>query len=120
MSFAAPFAATRRSSGPAVTPEPVPSWLDLEPGSTFLKALEKPLPSRVPFYVLFSFRRGNNPLFPMSSDSVVPVESQLPLWAQKDAVRTWGFDTEHMAILSEDAPVGVFLDILSRTAAGRR
>lgn len=121
VSFAAPYAGHSAVKwGLRLTPEPVPSWLDLEPGSTFLKALEKPLPSRVPFYVLFSFRRGNNPLFPMSSDSVVPVESQLPLWAQKDAVRTWGFDTEHMAILSEDAPVGVFLDILSRTAAGRR
>ena len=106
--------------GLRLTPEPVPSWLDLEPGSAFLKTLERPLPTRVPFYLLFSFRRGNNLLLPMSSDSVVPVESQLPLWAQHDAIRTWGFDCEHMGILTEDAPLATFLDILNRVTAGQR
>ena len=106
--------------GLRITPEPIPSWLDLEPGSAFLKTLERPLPLRIPFYLLFSFRRGNNLLLPMSSDSVVPVESQLPLWAQRDAVRTWGFDCEHMGILTEDAPLATFRSILSRVTAGQR
>ena len=121
VSAAAPFGGHSAVKwGLRLTPEPVPSWLDLEPGSAFLKTLERPLPARVPFYLLFSFRRGNNPLLPMSSDSVVPVESQLPLWAQRDAVRTWGFDCEHMGILAEDAPLAAFLDILNRVAAGQR
>jgi pimeloyl-ACP methyl ester carboxylesterase len=106
--------------GLRITPEPIPSWLDLEPGSPFLKTLERPLPRRIPFYLLFSFRRGNNLLLPKSSDSVVPVESQLPLWAQRDAVRTWGFDCEHVWILTEEAPVTTVLDILKRVTAGQR
>jgi pimeloyl-ACP methyl ester carboxylesterase len=121
VSAAAPYAGHSAVKwGLRLAPEPVPSWLDLEPGSAFLKTLERPLPARIPFYLLFSFRRGNNLLLPMSSDSVVPVESQLPMWAQRDAVRSWGFDCEHMGILTEDAPVTTFLDILSRTSAGRR
>ena len=106
--------------GLRLTPDPVPSWLDLEPGSPFLKSLERPLPARIPFYLLFSFRRGNNLLLPMSSDSVVPVESQLTLWAQRDAVRMWGFDCEHMGILTEEAPVATLLGILNRVTAGQR
>jgi pimeloyl-ACP methyl ester carboxylesterase len=121
VSAAAPYAGHSAVKwGLRLAPEPVPSWLDLEPGSAFLKTLERPLSARIPFYLLFSFRRGNNLLLPMSSDSVVPVESQLPMWAQRDAIRSWGFDCEHMGILTEDAPVTTFLDILSRTAAGRR
>jgi pimeloyl-ACP methyl ester carboxylesterase len=121
VSAAAPYAGHSAVKwGLRLTPEPVPSWLDLEPGSPFLKTLERPLPARIPFYLLFSFRRGNNLLLPMSSDSVVPVESQLPLWAQRDAVRTWGFDCEHMGILTEDAPLATFLSILNRVASGRR
>ena len=121
VSLAAPFGGHSAVKwGLRLTPEPVPSWVDLEPGSAFLKSVERPMPARIPFYLLFSFRRGNNPLFPMSSDSVVPVESQLPMWAQRDAVRTWGFDSEHMGILTEEAPVMTALDILNRVAAGRR
>jgi pimeloyl-ACP methyl ester carboxylesterase len=121
VSAAAPYAGHSAVKwGLKLTPEPVPSWLDLEPGSAFLKTLERPLPARIPFYLLFSFRRGNNLLLPMSSDSVVPVEGQLPLWAQRDAVRTWGFDCEHMGILTEDAPLATFLNILNRVAAGQR
>jgi pimeloyl-ACP methyl ester carboxylesterase len=121
VSAAAPYAGHSAVKwGLRLTPEPVPSWLDLEPGSAFLKTLERPLPARIPFYLLFSFRRGNNLLLPMSSDSVVPVESQLPLWAQRDAVRSWGFDCEHMGILTEDAPLATFLNVLNRVAAGQR
>jgi pimeloyl-ACP methyl ester carboxylesterase len=105
--------------GLRLTPEPVPSWVDLEPGSAFLETLRRPLPAHVPFYLFFSFRRGNNPLLPMSSDSVVPVESQLPLWAQREAVRAWGFDCDHMGVLTEDGPVSVFLEILDRVTAGK-
>ena len=52
---------------------------------------------------------------PSSSDSTVPVGAQLPMWAQRDAARMWGFDSDHMQILAQEEPVTVFLDILDKT-----
>jgi pimeloyl-ACP methyl ester carboxylesterase len=97
------------------TPEPVPSWIDLEPGSEFITSISKPLPPRIPYYLLFGFHRGGGVLMPSSSDSTVPVGAQLPMWAQRDAVRMWGFDSDHMQILAQEEPVTVFLDILDKT-----
>ena len=102
--------------GLAMTPEPVPAWIDLDPDSAFIKALAHPLPDRVPYYMLFGFRRGSNMFMPSSSDSVVPVESELPMWAQRQAIRIWGFDEDHMKILTDDEAVAILLGILERTA----
>ena len=102
--------------GLALTPEPVPAWIDLDPEGEFIKALAQPLPEHIPYYMLFGFRRGGNLFMPSSSDSVVPVESELPMWAQRQAVRIWGFDLDHMKILTEDEPVTILLGILDRTA----
>jgi pimeloyl-ACP methyl ester carboxylesterase len=98
------------------TPEPVPSWIDIEPGSDFVKSIARPLSGRFPYYLLFGYHRSKQIYMPWSSDSVVTVESQLPLWAQRDAARIWGFDADHMQIVSDDGPVGVLMEILDRTA----
>jgi len=82
---------------------PVPSWSDLSPGSEFLVSLREPTPRggrRVPHYVFFSFQRNVSVLIPQSSDGIVPVFSQLPLWIQDQAERYWGYDATHVGILS--------------------
>jgi pimeloyl-ACP methyl ester carboxylesterase len=97
------------------TPEPVPAWIDLAPGSPFIEAIARPLPRTFPYYLLFGYHRSDRIYMPWSSDSVVPVAAQIPLWAQRDAVRIWGFDTDHMEIVTLEEPVGVVMDILGRT-----
>jgi pimeloyl-ACP methyl ester carboxylesterase len=96
---------------------PVPAWVDIEPGSPFIERISRPLPEGVPYNLLFGFRRESSIFLQSSSDSVVPVDSQLPMWAQRDADRMWGFDTDHMDILAEPEPVSTVLAILDRHAA---
>lgn len=86
------------------TPEPVPAWIDMAPGSDFLNNLKKPLPESISYYILFTFRRGSTSLMGGSHDSVVSVMSQIPLWAQEEAVRIRGYDEDHESVLvSADA-----------------
>ena len=82
---------------------PVPSWFDLSPKSKFLVSLREPLQRdghRIPHYVFFGFRRTPSLVMTESSDGVIAMGSQLPLWVQDQAERYWGYDVEHTAILS--------------------
>ena len=82
---------------------PVPSWFDLSPGSKFLISLREPLQRgghRIPHYVLFGFQRNLSVISTESSDGVISVASQLPMWIQDQAERYWGYDVAHTAILS--------------------
>jgi pimeloyl-ACP methyl ester carboxylesterase len=81
------------------TPEPVPAWIDMAPGSKFLSNIQKPLPEELPYYILFTFRRGSTSFMGGSHDTVVSVMSQIPLWAQEEAVRIRGYDQDHEGVL---------------------
>jgi pimeloyl-ACP methyl ester carboxylesterase len=81
------------------TPEPVPAWIDMAPGSKFLSNIKKPLPEELPYYILFTFRRGSTSFMGGSHDTVVSVMSQIPLWAQEEAVRIRGYDENHESVL---------------------
>ena len=94
-------------------PEPVPSWIDMAPGSEFLARIARPFDPPVPWYLFFGFRRGHNASMPMSSDSVVSMKSQLPWWAQQQAREMFGFDDDHMEILTDEVAIATFRRILA-------
>jgi len=101
----------------AVAPSPV--WLDLSPGSAFLVSLRRPLGHggrRIPHYVFFAFRRDISLLMPQSSDGVIPVASQLPLWLQEQAERCWGYDATHVGVLSDGAALDRYHAVLKSEA----
>jgi len=77
-------------------------WTDLSPASDFLVALRKPVP-RVPHYVFFGYRRGPSLLTQESSDGAIALASQIPAWIQEQAERCWGFDADHVGVLSHRA-----------------
>ena len=94
-------------------PGMVPSWIDLAPGSDFLRSLETPLPKSVPFYLLFSY--GNNDgdrhfwnlarwfglaSLAGSNDGAVTLSSQLAPYAQENATQMFGFDVDHASIVA--------------------
>ncbi len=119
VSFATPYNGHEAAAkGVKYMPIEVPSWLDIQPDSDFLKSLRRPLPDGVPFYLVFGFDSdGINPIMPYSSDSVVSVSSQLAPFAQKQAVRLFGYDLDHEEILADEAVLERYMEILDRRAA---
>ncbi len=69
--------------------------------------------------LFFGYDRAGNFFMPSSHDSVVELVSQIPEWAQEEAVLVRGFDNDHMTILTDEAPVKKYLEILDAVAAGR-
>jgi len=99
-----PFAA----EGVQRVPTPIRSWIDLSPGSTYLRDLffadpdhmtrHRALPPDTAYYLLFGFHRDRRS-FGESDDESVSVASQLYPGAQQDAARLYGFDATHEGIL---------------------
>ncbi|MBL8913790.1 MAG: alpha/beta hydrolase [Archangium sp.] len=78
-------------------PEAVPSWIDMAPGSKFLKSLPEPRVS-VPHHLFFGVG-GRISRYDENNDGVVTIESQLVRWAQDQAKSLTGFDESHMGML---------------------
>jgi len=102
------------------TPEPVPAWIDMAPGSDFLANLQRPLPEGLSYYLLFTFERGGISLMDGSHDTVVSVKSQLPLWAQEEAVRIRGYDEDHESVLVAGETAAELNRILEEVSVARR
>lgn len=93
----------------------VPSWFDMTPGSEFLEGVRRPLEKdghSIPHYVFFGYDRTRSLLVPTSSDGTVPMSSQLPEWIQDQAVRYWGYNDDHVAILTDEACLRRFYGLL--------
>lgn len=99
-------------AGAWLMPSPPESWTDLSPESDFLVSLRAPLYG-VPHYVFFGYRRHRSLLSSQSSDGAITVLSQLPRWIQDQAVRYWGYDDDHVGILSDRAVLAQFRALLA-------
>lgn len=76
------------------SPVVIPVWLDVAPGSPFLKKLlEKPLGPSISYFLLFGVVGGKE------TDGSVPLESVISLRAQGEAERIYAFPEDHMSIL---------------------
>ena len=74
---------------------PVPSWIDMVPGSPYIKDLfAEQLKPKVEYYLVFGY------LDDSGDDGTVAITSQLVLPAQQDAVLVRGFNMGHVPILS--------------------
>ena len=98
---------------------PVPAWVDMAPESEYLRSLRRPLPSGIAFHLLFGFGGGRSLAMGEANDGVITVASELASYAQEGAVRAWGFDLDHMAILSDPAPLARYAAILATIRSGR-
>lgn len=77
---------------------PVPSWIDMAPGSAFLTGIWKnKLPC--PHWLIFGFDTKPLPWLTLNNDTVVDLESTLYLPAQEQAVRVVGLKKDHESIL---------------------
>jgi uncharacterized alpha/beta hydrolase family protein len=95
--------------GVKTAPAVVRVWVDMAPGSEYLKSLYEKDPG-VPHYLMFSYRQGGVSLGE-ANDGTVTVASQLRAAAQQGAVRVEGFNESHMSVL-ESAAVAARLNEL--------
>jgi pimeloyl-ACP methyl ester carboxylesterase len=98
---------------------PVPAWIDMAPESDYLRSLRQPLPPGIAYHLMFGFGGGRSPLIGEASDGVVTVASQLAPFAQGEATRVWGYDLDHMAILSGREPLARLAAILAAVGAAQ-
>lgn len=82
------------------SPVVMPAWLDLAPGSDFLRRLTaSPLPPAISHTMLFS-HAGSSAFVSGASDGVVALSSQLDVGVQRAARRVVGLPETHVGILS--------------------
>jgi len=105
--------------GVEYAPAVIPSWLDMVPDSPFQRTLfQTPLPDNFEYYLFFSFQGGHNLFTNGNDDGTVSLVSQLRAEAQDAAIKTFGYNEDHMSILrSED--VAKKLNALLTTFANR-
>ncbi|WP_242392178.1 esterase/lipase family protein [Anaeromyxobacter oryzisoli] len=81
----------------------VGSWIDIAPGSEFLRSVRSgALPVGTRYDLLFGYRGGGSIVAPGSSDRKVTVQSMLDPAAQEEATKVYGFDEDHEGILTSE------------------
>ncbi len=108
------------ATGVKYAPAVVPSWIDMLPGSDFLKGLRHELPSAPPHHLFFGFYTKKNPLMLYSHDSVIAVSSQLDPWFQERAERIYGYNLDHVGILGDEQSARAYHRILEQAAELRK
>jgi len=96
---------------------PVPSWVDIAPGSGYLKSLwSTPLPPETTHYLLYGYDTQRLPWLSHDNDGVIDESSALYPQAQAEAVRVFGIHADHVGILRD--PLG--LAKVNEFLSGRR
>lgn len=105
--------------GVKYSPGVVPSWIDMQPQGNYMQSLfKRKLPSSIDYYLLFGFKGGSNLLRP-NNDGVVNLASTLRSAAQAEAKQVYGFDEDHVSILTSNQVVTQLETILD-SAKGER
>ncbi len=95
------------------SPAVVPSWIDMQPEGRFMEALfARRLPPTVDYYLLFGHKGGYSLLRP-NNDGAVTLASQLRNGAQAEARMVFGFDEDHVSILSSPQVFAQYQGILA-------
>ena len=98
--------------GVKTAPAVVRVWIDMAPGSEYLKSIYEKDPG-VPHYLMFSYRQGGVSLGE-ANDGTVTVASQLRAAAQQGAMRVEGFNESHMSVLESSAVAARLNELLGR------
>lgn len=120
VSMSSPFGGLKiAQKGVDHAPVAVPSWHDLVPNSPFIEQIFKQsLNSKLEYYLFFS-HKGNCSMFMDNNDGTVTLRSQLDSRAQEDAIKVYGFDEGHVAILSSPVVFQKYNEIVTSTAGMR-
>ncbi|MDH5426782.1 MAG: alpha/beta hydrolase [Nitrospirota bacterium] len=98
-------------------PAVIPSWIDMIPNSPYQQALfQTPLSSQIDYYLFFGFKGGRNPFTGGNDDGTVSLASQLKPEAQDAALKTIGFNEDHVSILRSPSVAEKFVTLLTTFA----
>jgi pimeloyl-ACP methyl ester carboxylesterase len=82
------------------SPAVIPSWNDLRPEGRFIQTLfAKKLPEGIEYYLFFG-HKGSASLIRPNNDGAITLASQLRRPAQAEARMIYGFNEDHVSILS--------------------
>lgn len=99
--------------GVKYSPAVIPSWVDMQPDSECIRSLfANNMPASVEHYLFFG-HRGNRNLLRPNNDKVVTLESQLDQRSQRDAKMIYGFNEDHISILSSKQVLSQYNAILA-------
>ena len=93
--------------------KPVPSWLDVAPGSDFLLAMyAAPLPKGTTYYLIYGSKEGGPFWLKGDNDGVVTVASETDPRIKREASSVTHFPYGHVEILSQGETLAKVLDSL--------
>ena len=93
-------------------PAIIPAWRDMQPGSEFINSiLNRKMPPTVDYYLFFGHKGNRNILRP-NNDKAVTLVSQLDQRSQRDAKMIYGFNEDHISILSSQQVLSQYNAIL--------
>ena len=93
-------------------PAVVPSWIDMQSDSDFIRRIfERPLPEGIDYYLIFGFA-GTDSVKGKHTDGAVSISSQLDPRAQKEATRIFGLEHLHSEILAAGDTFAIVKDLL--------
>ena len=85
----------------------------MQPGSDFFNSIyRKKMPPAVDYY-LFIGQKGNRNILRPDNDKAVTLASQLDQRSQRDAKMIYGFNEDHVSILSSKQVISYYNDILA-------
>jgi pimeloyl-ACP methyl ester carboxylesterase len=92
----------------------LPAWRDLNPNNKFIQQLyRKPLPEFVKHQLFYAYKNPGTLKLGENNDGVVPLSSQLHSQAQEQANQTFGFDSGHVDILSDEQMIARLFDVMA-------
>lgn len=114
VSLSTPWAGeTTAELGVKHSPAVVPSWVDMQPAGPFIQTLfARKLPPHVAHFLFFGHKGGYSLLRP-NNDGTVTLASQLRGDAQAEARMVYGFEEDHVGILSSPRVLGQFQAVLA-------
>ncbi|PLY01562.1 MAG: hypothetical protein C0623_05270, partial [Desulfuromonas sp.] len=99
--------------GVKYSPAVIPAWHDMQPHSPFINSLfMKSMPESIDHYLFFGHKGNRNILRP-NNDKAVTLTSQLDYRSQKDAKMIYGFNEDHVGILSSPLVLSQYNAILA-------
>jgi len=101
--------------GVKTAPEVVRVWVDMSPGSEYLRSLYARDPG-VPHYLFYTYRSAGIGLRE-ANDGTVTVASELEPGVQSGAVRVEGFNETHMSVLESEPMSRQLNELLARISA---